>query len=213
MDYPIIGLLYQRGFVAIHGSCIVFNEKAGIIVTGFSGAGKSTTASLFRRKGYSIMGDEIGAIRIDNDDTPQLYPSYPEIGLWETSLNLLNDNELAQRGRSRFGSTKYDIAVADSFHDQTVPLKAIFRLEPTDEIEGEVITQLRGIHAMQELRENSLNYLSSVEEFGFLNEYFKKCASLCDKVPIYKVQRLKNNAELYPTADIIEKYVKENSII
>jgi hypothetical protein len=210
MDYPIIGLLYQRGFIAIHGSCVVFNDNFSIIITGHSGAGKSTTVSLFRQKGYSFLGDEICAIKFEDTNTPYVFPSYPEISLWETSINLLNDKQLEQKRRSRFGTTKYDCAIEDGYHQTTVPLKAIFRLDPTEDISGETISQLRGVHSMQEIRENSLNYLSSVEQFGFLEEYFTKCGVLCHKVPMYSVKRRINDGSLYPTADIIERFVLEN---
>jgi hypothetical protein len=210
MDYPIIGLLYQRGFIAIHGSCVVFNDDFSIIITGNSGAGKSTTVSLFRQKGYSFLGDEICAIKFDETERPLVYPSYPEISLWETSLKLINDPEITKERRSRFGTTKYDCTVQEGYYAKTVPLKAIFRLEPTEDMSGETISQLRGVHAMQELRENSLNYLSSVEQFGFLEEYFIKCGVLCREVPMFSVKRRVNDRDLYPTADVIEAFVLEN---
>ena len=51
-------LLYQRGFLVLHGSSIKINNGA-IAFLGYRGNGKSTTAINLYKKNYPIVTDDI----------------------------------------------------------------------------------------------------------------------------------------------------------
>ena len=54
-------LLMQRFMVALHGSSIFYHNK-GIVFTGDSGAGKSTTTAQFLQMGAVFLADDISVI-------------------------------------------------------------------------------------------------------------------------------------------------------
>ena len=84
-------LIHQRGMLPIHGSAVLFKGKA-VVFTGVSGAGKSTLAMGLAQRGYSVLADDISVITKRADNTPVLYPGYPQMKLWGDSLDKLGKN-------------------------------------------------------------------------------------------------------------------------
>jgi preprotein translocase subunit Sss1 len=80
-------LLQQRGFLVLHASAVVIRGKA-IAFIGFSGAGKSTTASAFMQSGYSVITDDVLAIQ-SKSGHPEVVPSYPIIKLLPDAIKAL----------------------------------------------------------------------------------------------------------------------------
>ena len=78
-------ILVQRGFMLLHGSCVTDGRHA-ILITGDSGAGKSTTAAEFLRRGWKLLTDDVTAV-FDVEGTPTVQPSYPSQKLWRDALD------------------------------------------------------------------------------------------------------------------------------
>src|SRR5690606_97236 len=55
-------MLHQRGDLVLHGSAIEW-EGAAVVFMGFSGVGKSTTASAFRQRGHAVLTDDLCVVR------------------------------------------------------------------------------------------------------------------------------------------------------
>jgi hypothetical protein len=69
-------LLIQREVVAVHGSCVSI-DNFGIIISGDSGAGKSTIATKLFRKGFDFIADDVCALTIQSDDI-MVQLAYPQ---------------------------------------------------------------------------------------------------------------------------------------
>ncbi|WP_026507479.1 hypothetical protein [Butyrivibrio sp. MC2013] len=74
--YGISMVLMQRGMLPVHCSA-VYGDEGAVIISGASGAGKSTVTSLFLDRGYELMADDIAAISVNEDNTVTLYPAFP----------------------------------------------------------------------------------------------------------------------------------------
>ena len=59
---PAAALCYQRGWLALHGSCVVAGERARVFV-GPSGAGKSTLLAALERGGFAPLSDDAAILR------------------------------------------------------------------------------------------------------------------------------------------------------
>ena len=57
-------LLYQRGQLLLHGSCVVHNGR-GLLLAGPSGAGKSTLARAFMAQGWRLATDDLSCVVMD----------------------------------------------------------------------------------------------------------------------------------------------------
>jgi hypothetical protein len=74
-----------QGIVALHASAVVVNQRAVGFVSG-SGNGKSTLAASFVQAGYSLLTDDILAIKREPPGFVAL-PGYPRVRLWENEAS------------------------------------------------------------------------------------------------------------------------------
>lgn len=80
-------LLYQRGIIPFHGCSFELNHK-GIILCGYSGAGKSSVTTAFCQQGARFINDDITPVTIDESGI-LIIPIRTRIKLWEDALAAL----------------------------------------------------------------------------------------------------------------------------
>ncbi len=86
---PIMGLILRiQGRACLHASAVAINGKA-ILFSGPSCAGKSTLAITIARSGYTVISDDIAALRVSNDRV-LVDPAYPQLRLRPDSLNRIS---------------------------------------------------------------------------------------------------------------------------
>lgn len=74
---PVLAyVLRLRGTLALHASAVVVRDKA-VLIAGAPGAGKSTTAAAFARRGAVVITDDVAAI-----ENGCVHPGYPRLRLW-----------------------------------------------------------------------------------------------------------------------------------
>jgi hypothetical protein len=66
---------------------VAINDHS-VVFVGSEGAGKSTTAAAFARRGFAVLSDDIVAL-FENEHIFQVLPAYPRLNLWPDSVNLL----------------------------------------------------------------------------------------------------------------------------
>ncbi|MGL4632061.1 MAG: hypothetical protein ACRCVT_12730, partial [Leadbetterella sp.] len=119
--------LHLRGYFLLHGSCVLINSKATVFI-GSAGAGKSTTVAAYAKHGFTVLSDDMIAIKVSDMDAPCVLAGLPDIKIWEKmALDLKYDIkglEPAWEGR-----TKYLINQANFPYGQDFPLEAIVFLE------------------------------------------------------------------------------------
>lgn len=130
---PVLGFaLRLRDVLCLHASAVVVDGLAVALVGG-SMAGKSTTAGAFAAAGYTVISDDLVAVR-DTDARPMVAPAYPYLKVWAESEAILF------RGATRLPQLtptwdKLALALDDhgySFAESSVPLGAIVMLGARD---------------------------------------------------------------------------------
>lgn len=177
-------LLMQRKILPLHGSSIVINGKAFAFI-GERGAGKSTIAAAFLRKGYELLTDDVIAIEVKKN-LPHVIPSYPQQKLWQESLEEFGED--ASQFRPLYDrETKYSIPVLDKYYTAAVPLGGVFELVKTesDRIDIKSIDGLNRLHGLyiHTFRQFLLN------GFGLREWHFKTTASLSNQIRMYRLER------------------------
>jgi hypothetical protein len=142
---PVFGLLLRlRGVTCLHASAVVFDDWS-VVFVGPEGAGKSTTAAAFAKRGYAVLSDDIVALSIASPDSPlgqvsadadftprlgtfRVLPAYPHLCLWPDSLNILYGSEKQfPRLAPDWDKRKLALAtVGTHFADRALPLAAIY---------------------------------------------------------------------------------------
>lgn len=181
-------ILVQRGILAMHGSGILWGEKA-IIISGVSGSGKSTLTAELLNNGGIFMADDTVAIG-EKDGKIFAQPTYPQQKLCLDAI----DEKTRTKGKlillpPSAGVEKYALRLKEGFCDQEKELEAIIILN-TAEVEEVTIQEIQGSAKIKYLVDNLFKYRIYLE-LGMSVETFKKCVEVANKVKIYELTRPK----------------------
>ena len=151
-------ILHQRGFMPLHGSCVTDGTHS-ILITGESGAGKSTAT---------------------------VQSSYPSQKLWQDSLDHYGRPEsdihslYFNEEREKFG-----VDVRRFFHKGTAPLSMVIQLIPTDDSCS--IRRIDAFTAIEQLMQNTYRIFMIPKEYH--QRHFQRCATLAGRIPLMLLTR------------------------
>ena len=198
-------ILHERGILPIHGSCVT-NGKQSIIITGDSGAGKSTTAVQFIKHGWRILTDDVSAI-VSTRPVPIVQSSYPSQKLWQDSLCKYDGENIGVHSLYAHGDReKYGVDIKDRFYEGTAPLSMIVRLIPWD-----APCQIAPVDAMakvEQIRRNT--YRAYMIDAYDRNGWFQKCMDIGMKVPMALMLRQNGVECAEEVYQMITGYLEKN---
>lgn len=116
-------MLRLRGTLSLHASAVAVDGEA-IVIAGNPGAGKSTTAAAFAKRGAVVITEDVAPV-IWIDDRPCIAPGYPRIRLWDDSATTLFGElpPLTPTWPKRF------LDVTEQFAERAYPIAKIVILE------------------------------------------------------------------------------------
>jgi hypothetical protein len=126
-------LLQQRGLLALHASAVAVGEGA-VAFMGPSGIGKSTLATAFHQRGYTVLTDDVCVVDFDAGGAPVVVPGYPQLKLWVDALEKL-DLDPASLPRIRPALEKRALLVREAFRTAPRPLRRLYMLDRSNEPE------------------------------------------------------------------------------
>lgn len=178
-------LLLQNSILPLHGSAVVLNGKAYAFV-GDSGAGKSTLSSVFMKKGYKLLTDDLIALSF-KDGVPHVIPAYPQQKLWENSILEFSMNKedykpLADR------ETKYAVPRDDEFCQELAPLTGIFELTVHQEKTDVILERVKPLEQIQLLYRHTFRQFL-IRSFGLVEWHFNTSAQIANHSAIYHLKR------------------------
>lgn len=180
-------LLYQRRILPLHGSCININGQ-GVLITGDSGAGKSTIGRAILNNGYKMVTDDVAAISLKDDNKPIVYPSYPSQKLWEDAIERIEGNlKIKSLNRISNELNKYSVANHDLFYRKPIELKIICEIIPSSVNKVE-IEEVKGINKLNIIIKNTYRRFM-IKGFGCREWHFKECSAIANEVSVYKIER------------------------
>lgn len=178
-------LIHQRGLLPFHGSSVKIGESA-IILSGFSGVGKSTLAAAFHKKGYDILSDDISVISFSDEGKPIVHPGYPQMKLWSDSiLNLGEDPSSYTKIREQI--EKHNIPIKNSFWNQPLCLDKIFIINSSNL--GELkVEPIQGVEKVSLLKTNTYRF-NFVAGPQMQAKHFKSFELLAKNIDVYRLTR------------------------
>lgn len=197
-------LLMQRRILPLHGSAIAMDGKAYAFV-GESGAGKSTLASVFLKKGYQLLSDDVIAVSLSEDGVPFVAPSYPQQKLWQDSLNQLGmEKDGFKQLQER--EMKFSVPVSSQFLGQTLPLAGVFELEVTENSELTIypITKLKSLDTLY--RHTFRQFL--IPRMGLQDWHFSSLAKVSHQINIFQLKRPKGEFTAEALSEIIRSQIQ-----
>lgn len=196
-------MLLQRGTLPIHGSAVVIGDKA-IIITGGSGAGKSSLALALREMGYLFLTDDVAALTQEKDGYFYVQPAYPQQKLWKDSIEAMgNDAQtLAQINNSK---DKYYYPAARGFCDSPARLGVVCEIVPQDRNMSE-LRAINGVEKVDILMRNIYRY-QLAGFFGSGQAYFKMCTDIAKSVDMFRLLRPAGRFSVDEQAELLLRHL------
>lgn len=204
---PLIGIvlaavLQQRGMLVLHASAVSVGSSA-VAFVGWKGAGKSTTAAMFYKRGHPVISDDIVALENTETGVISVMPGFPNFKLMpETAASILGDdpNSLSP---VYTGAEKCYRSSSDNFSQERIPLKAIYALEEGTHLRAQI---LRPQEAITTLIANT--YLARYGKQLLQNNHaianLRQCSNIVNLIPIYRLERPRSLHLLEDLAELIE---------
>jgi hypothetical protein len=188
-------LLYQRGLFPLHGSAVETRWGAMIFV-GVQGAGKSTLAAQFYRKGYRLLSDDVCAVA-DMPEGLQILPALAHFRLCADAYE-----RLGTPPGVRFEVDKYVVPMGEGYCPHPAPLRAIHILLDHDS-STPVFEVLRGFDRVQRILENLYrpHYLKGQ---GTQRDLMRMAGLIAQKTTIVAVMRRRDPEAIDGLAGFLE---------
>ena len=199
-------ILLQRNESVFHGSALTCNGQA-FIVSGDSGAGKSTVSFELMKKPYGFLADDTVRVhRVNGIFTAE--PSYPQqkvcrdmaerLGLELQKLRYIDEN------RDKFAKM-----CLDRYLTEGLPLKLMVILRKDPEAEEVYCRELQGQDYL-----NALTHAFYLEETyrratGFPAELMLQLIAMAAQVKVYALYRPESGNTIETVTGMIEKLVSD----
>ena len=179
-------ILFQRGIFTIHGSCIEINDGA-IVITGASGAGKSSLANEFLESGYRMLADDTVGITV-NDEGVYTIPAFPQrrlvadlvehLGLEKENLIDLNEEK-----------QKFAINIDSQYCPQKRTFKVLVQVYKHSGKTVEIV-EITGADKLRFLMDASYEYMLYAND-KLRKEEIVDMVKICNNVSFYAMYRPK----------------------
>lgn len=191
--------------VVLHGGAVAKNNK-GVIITGESGAGKSTVTNGLQERGYAFIADDVCSIS-RKDNKPHINLAYPQQKLCrDAALNLGYDlSELIYINEER---DKFAVRLRDNYLPEGMSFNYIFEIVLSDGDELE-IKKVTGHDKLQLLLRNVYRGEGAFSTWGVPVDYMKMCLLIASSIEAYQIARPKNKNTLEEVLEFVEKQVRE----
>lgn len=193
--------LHQRGVLPLHGNGIMYKEEC-IIFLGRTGAGKSTLAAAFNRRGYPILSDDVCAVRTADDGKVMVSPGFPQVKLWQGSAENFGVDWRKLR-KVHPDEEKYVLPVNELYCETPMPLKRVFVLH-FNEDEDFKFQELDTIDRVRVLRNNTYRP-HIMEKAGKNAPHFNMYGDIASQAEVTRAFRPNDLTRLDEFVDIIEE--------
>ena len=199
----------QKKMLPIHSSGIMKEDKA-ILISGESGAGKSSLTAAYIEDGYDLMADDVTYVKRGTGDMPYAYPAFPYQKLCR---NEVEKRHCGEEGLVYIGEEKDKFLVPwrGKYTANARPLKAIVFMSKYEGDELK-IDELRGFEKYIVLSK-ALFMLALLGDKVYQKEIGENVMWLASKVPVIGVLRPEGKDTLEEikekTMELVEKHPKE----
>ena len=181
-------LLQSRGYLVLHGSAVLVNNKA-VIFSGDSGAGKSTIAAAMVARGYPLITDDVVALCYNEAGDLVVVPGPQRVKLWDDALiKLGHSSDGLQQITNK--DNKYELPIGN-YQSEQVSVAQFFELNHSTDCHKINFIQQIGHNKISTLIKNTYRY-GMLRSMGKLTQHFKQVSRLASYIDIYSVTRPQN---------------------
>ncbi len=195
-------ILLERKTLAIHCSAVCKKGDGSdgdvILISGRSGAGKSSLTKKLMEQGYKLMADDVAAVRCD--DEVKVYPAFPYQKLCRNEVDKreLDYEDLIYIDEDK---DKFLVPVGDAFADVPGKIKCMVFIVVEDVPEVQV-QKLSGLDQMMAIKQNMF---LTILHGSWLNspDVLNMCLKMAGSCPVYVVIRPREGDSLDAIAQAV----------
>jgi hypothetical protein len=199
---PALALvLHQRGLLVLHASVVARSGEA-VAFLGKNGWGKSTIAATLHARGYDLVTDDVAAVVLDPEGASVL-PSFPQVKLWPEAATLLGGvPDRLPLLHPNFDKRGWSVARGFSGEPRRLGRMYVIAAGPVPAAEPveprkacfELLTHWYGHRYVGGLP----------EEAGPAALRLRQCATLAERVPMYRLHRSGGSSALLELAALVD---------
>lgn len=200
MAWGLGALLHQRNVFPLHGSVISLGN-ACVAFCAPSGTGKSSLAALLVKRGYTLLDDNIAAIRFIDG----AYMVYPGTSVIKFPLDVLkkSGDSFARLGTFQSFLDKSVVVMRQDFPVYPQPLRKVYVLTRSGQ-PGFALSPLSGDSRFDSLMKNTFcpQFLRGMNKYS---QHFRTVRSLANQLPMVGVQLPDWPTPYADVADVLEQ--------
>lgn len=196
--------VHQRNLLPLHISAV--RTPYGVwAFTGDSGAGKSTLVGLLNQlTGWPLLCDDVAVIRVD-DGAPRISAGLQRLKLWDDAVEMLGANPV-YLVRDLERQNKFHLKDPKLFNTETMPLKALVRLERGDDF---LLSRISGAQLFETVM-NAIYRPYFVPLFGDRILATITCSKVATKIDGYVYQRPWSLHDQQTTAKALIEHISQS---
>jgi hypothetical protein len=200
---PVMGFVLRlRGVVCLHASTVIVDGRA-VAFCGPPGAGKSTTAAAFAKRGHAVLAEDVAALD-DRGSAFFVQPGYPRVNLWPKSATALcGSDEALPPITPTWGKGYLALSGLAQFHSTPAPLAAVYMIGSRGPGAGPEISELTGVPAFMALTTNT--YTPYLLDAAMRAREFDVLRRLVANVPIRTLHPSQDIANIGSLCDALLK--------
>ncbi|MCR4902021.1 MAG: hypothetical protein K6A23_04120 [Butyrivibrio sp.] len=182
-------LFYEKDMNVIHGAAVRIGDKT-IIVSGDSGAGKSTVTSKLIREGARLITDDQSVIYV-KDNVPMLLPGYPaqKLCVDAADRNDLNIDNLVKVDDQK---NKYAVSRKENFYSEVSKVDAVIFLQKHKEGEEVIAKKIGGAEKVNMFTRYLFLFPFFQTAVMLPTDLMLQCVRISSLIDIYTVSRKEN---------------------
>lgn len=197
--------LMQKGYLPIHGGTVEYQGK-GIIISGESGAGKSTITMELYEQGFQFVADDVSVVDLQEREA-MVFPGFPQQKFCrdvveEKSFNM---EELIYVDEDR---DKFARILKSGYVIHPLPIACMIELRVSDQIDQPECVEVQGGNKLYQIMHNVYRGLV-FDRLDNKPERLRMFVQAASRIPMYRITRPKVGNSVTSIIELIYKQVLE----
>ncbi|SKB63842.1 HPr Serine kinase C-terminal domain-containing protein [Lachnospiraceae bacterium] len=207
MNFAFPRIIIERANLTVHGSVLSYNDKS-VLISGESGAGKSTMTTELINNGLGFMSDDVMRIGFNDKEEPVVYSSHPIRRLCRDTVEHYGFDPKKLKPVTLDERFKYFVDSSDVYEDRVLPTSVMFYLTINDGDKPE-IREITGADKIMMLLNNFYRSEDYVR-FGTQPQMYKLISKMGAALRIYEISRPREGMTIKDRAQMVMDVLKKD---
>lgn len=200
--------LHQRAYLPLHAN-VVRTEGGTAAFCGDAGAGKSTLAAWFEKRGHNVLADDLCGVRFEPGGRPLTFEGVPRMKLWADGVKRFG-RDPAKLERVASDMDKYHVPLIRAVEQGSldpIPLDRVYLLDRAGEGEGPAIQRLTGAMAAEAVLANAFRWELGQRISDSDRRQFDQCVAIAKRSAVFRALRRWSLDHFEEDARMIERHL------